>query len=305
MSAVFSGLALDKVLTREPPIPPIPQYEVSFHFDYKIKLGVIDVYQTAIQMMYDLAQRSYVQTVHAVDSKQFGNYNVLILFINIQSPSAPEQLQIMHCVSTLYRAIQIVTDGVLFFQNRAALMLQHKHIGGMSMTPIDAAAAMTDRNDSSADSIEEDESSGSNSASDDNVLHWSRGHIKDRVNPQFSIDFQFLGKSINTKEVSMAVLEALTVAAPHPKDAGCEDISVASPDGGCAIIVESIPSVHHFTYQWATRALILLYQEIVVAQRKFGDVKLDLRYDGQIFGELRMLKTTGDKNNTEFIASER
>ncbi|KAL8933416.1 MAG: hypothetical protein Q9216_006374 [Gyalolechia sp. 2 TL-2023] len=272
--------ATDQVSTSVPPIPPIPQFEVTFSFEYQVKLGVIDVYQTAIQMMYDLAQRPWIQVVQAVDSKQFGNYNVLFLFINTEPRSAPDQLQVMHCVSTLYQVIRLMTDGVLFYQNRAAILLRHKHIGGMSIMPIDDPRVVS-ANNSSNDSID-DEDGAISSASND----WSRGHIKDRDNPQFSINYQFMGRSISTKAVSMAIFEAMTVAAPHPKNTGCQEIAARNPDGGCAIIVEGVPGAHQFTYQWATRALKLLYQDIVVAKKKFGDVKLDLMYDGTVFGEL-------------------
>lgn len=288
---------------REPPIPPIDGFEISFQFDHKIKLGVIDVYQTAIQMMYDLAQRPYTQTVQAVDSKQFANYDVLMLFINTQAAAARDQLQARHCVSALWRAIQMMTDGVLFCQNRAFLSVRQTHIGGLSIMPI--GPDVTSTNNSSANSTEEDVELAMNSSSDNGVSDWSRGQVKDADNPQITIDYQFLGKTINQKEVSLAVLEALTAAAPYPKFSGCEEIAVSSPDGGCAVVIEGIPSQHHFTYQWATRALKILYQTIVVPQKRFGDVKLDIRYRGEIFGQLRMLKTMGGKNSTELVANVR
>ncbi|KAL8936016.1 MAG: hypothetical protein Q9211_004397 [Gyalolechia sp. 1 TL-2023] len=303
MSAVLSGLASGEVSAAHyPPVPPIAHFDMSFIFERQFKLGVIDVYQTAIQMMYDLAQRSYVQTVQAVDSKQFGTYNVLFLFINTELPSRPQQLQVMHCVITLYRIIQVMTDDVVFCQTRAALLLQDRHIGSLSVTPIVDPATIARTISSSTDSIKEGENGVSNNTSN-NILH---GQITDPENPRFTIDFQFLGKSIKMKEVSMAVLEALTAAAPHPINAGCEEIQAVSPAGGCAIVIEGVPSIHHFTYQWATRALKLLYQNIAMAQKNFGDVELDLRYDGQIFGQLRMLKTLGDNDNgTEVLATER
>lgn len=253
--------------------------------------------------MYDLAQRPYLSTVQAVDSKQYANYNVLFFFINTQPSAATDQLQVRHCVYTLYRAIQVMTDGVLFCQNRAFLTLRQMHIGGLSIMPIPPVA--TGANKTTTDSAEEDGDMVSNKASDTSVSGWGRGQVKDHDNPQLTIDYQFLGKSINSKEISLAVFEALTAAAPFPTHSEFNEISVVSPGGGCAILIEEVPSQNHFKYRWATRTLKIMYQTIMVPQKRFGDVKLDIRYNGELFGELRLLKTMGNKNITKLIANER
>ncbi|KAL9601591.1 MAG: hypothetical protein Q9219_002425 [cf. Caloplaca sp. 3 TL-2023] len=273
-----------------PPIPPIAGFEQTFAFDYDVLLGTIDVYQTAIQMMYDLAQRSFVQSVKAVDSRQVGNYHVLIFFINTQPTSSALQLQVKHCIYALYEAIQVMTDGIVFAQMRSQLKVFGDTVGALSIDRLPpAAAAEAEVHNSSTVSLREGTDLASTTPSKD-VLGTASGRYTDPDNPQFVIDYHFLGKNITPKEVSLAVLEALTAAAPHAKIQPFVELSVVSPSGGCAIIIEGRTSKHILTYLWATRALKLLYQAIVVPQKRFGDVYLRLMYLGEEIGELRMLR---------------
>ena len=49
---------------------------------HKIRLRPHEIYQTAIEMMYDLAQQPYTEKVAVIGGKQFLEYDVLILIIN-------------------------------------------------------------------------------------------------------------------------------------------------------------------------------------------------------------------------------
>ncbi|KAL8709545.1 MAG: hypothetical protein Q9225_007441 [Loekoesia sp. 1 TL-2023] len=275
---------------------------MTFSFDHNFPLRPIELYQTAIQMMYDLAQQDYTEVIHMEDSKELGNYNVLILFVNTQVSTAPDQLRVMHCVAALYRAILVMTDGLMFCQMRSQLAIGLTDIGGLSIMALDDAA-IAGTNTTNTDLINDTDVTSKSPSN--RILGPSRGQIKDPENPSFVINFHFFGKPITSKEVSLAVLEGLAAAAPHPKTMGCKELEVVSPTGGCAIFVGGVASHHAFTYQWATRALKLLYQQIVVPQKNFGDLYLDLRFDGQTFGELRMLRIVDEKNSSDVVTNER
>ncbi|KAL8665348.1 MAG: hypothetical protein Q9168_007713 [Polycauliona sp. 1 TL-2023] len=261
-------------------------------------------------MMYDMAQRPYSAIIQAVDSRQYKDYDVLILFLNTGPPESSLRLQVRHCVAALYKAVQVMTDEVLFVPGRAAMLLSGVHVGGMSIMPVDGPFVGMNGTGKSGiaarrEGEEEDENDNDEGMAALKVRDIDRGHMTDPEIPAFSIDFEFLGRPINSKEISLAVFEALTVATPHPKTDECIEIMV-STDRGCVIIVEGTNARQRFTYQWATRALKLLYQEVMVARKQFGDVKLDIKYGGNSFGQLRVLRTAGGvENGTELIASER
>ena len=75
----------------------------------------------------------------------------------------------------------------------------------------------------------------------------------------------------------MAILEAMATAAPFGPGIECKELLAVSPYGGCSIVIESVRGGEMlFTYAWATRALKVLYQEIVLPQRRWGDLVLGL-----------------------------
>lgn len=303
--SIIESNALPKA---DPPIPPLHGFELSFQADPRILLHPLQVYQTGIQMMYDFAQQAWTEVLHVAESRRFKNYDVLILFINLQLPTAPRQLEIGHGVAALYRGLNIMTDAALFCQLECQLSVMSDDVGAMSITRWHGPAIAT----GTASRINQtNHVARVSSNASISMLTANNGQIKDAANPSFVINYHFFGKAINSKSVSMAVLEAMTAAAPFPKDERCQELSIVSPDGVCAILIESVFSHHAFTYRWATRTLKLLYQEIVISQKRFGDVYLELRYNDQgidqKFGELRMLKVVGGKvqNYTNAVAHER
>ncbi|KAL9009374.1 MAG: hypothetical protein Q9173_005589 [Seirophora scorigena] len=286
----------DTSLTFDPPLPRIPGLETSFTLDHSRSLRPLEVYQTGIELMYDLAQRDWMEVVLAVIIQQIEGFNVLMMFLNPQPPNLPNQLQIRHCVFSLYRALTVMTDGVLFCQLRCKLKIHSLQVGALSIAPLDDKRTVAADDPSMSMPDEQGRLVGADS-----------GQLVDDADPKFVINYLFYGKSINSKEVSMGVVEAMATAAPFDKNSECKELTAVSPDGGCGIFIESVPgSRQTFAYKHATRALKLLYQKIIVRQRRFGDLYLDLRYDGQRFGELRMLKFVGGvANATDAVAEAR
>ena len=290
-----------------PPVPKIDGFEIMCQMDYSHQLRPLEVYQVGIQMLYDFAQRPWVEMVYVADSKKFLNYDVLILFINSHQPSEPVQMQIKHCVASLYRALSIMTDGIMFFQLRCHILIMKDEVGALSITPWDDSTV------ASANASKKALTSYVHEISNDvplNELTTNSGQFKDPDHPSFVMNYHFFGKGINSKSVSMAVVEAMTAAAPFPMNGRCLEFSVVSPDGVCGIFIESISSHHEFTYRWATRALKNLYQHIIVAQKKFGDIYIELWFDAEgifeQFGELRMLKvqSSDSHHHTTVAANE-
>ncbi|KAL9018004.1 MAG: hypothetical protein Q9185_004673 [Variospora sp. 1 TL-2023] len=285
----------DTSLAFNSPFPHIPGFEMSFTLDHKRLFRPSEIYQTGIQLMYELAQREWTEIVLVMVVEQIANLNVLMMLINPQSPDMPHQLQVMHCVSSLYRALNVMTDGVIFCQLRSQLSLRGLQIGALSITPVveKLVVAADDPSMSLPDVPGE--------------LGMDSGQIIDEADRKFVINYRFYGKPINSKEVSMGIVEAMATATPFSKDAECKELEAISPDGGCGIFIESMPNNRQiFTYKYATKALKLLYQKIIVPQKRFGDIYLDLRYDGQPFGQLRMLKfVSGAQNFTDRVAEGR
>ncbi|KAL8865151.1 MAG: hypothetical protein Q9174_007046 [Haloplaca sp. 1 TL-2023] len=232
--------------------------------------------------MYRLAQRDWKAVILAMEVEQIHKLDCLMMVVNPQPPTALPQLTTEHAVAALYRAITVMSDGVLFCQCRAHITLHHNDIGALSITPVkDFAPANTVR--------ESRVVAAANVAA--TRLNYNRGTVKDPQDPKFVINYLYWGKDIKAKEVSLGIFEALTTAAPYDRNAECVELQVISSGGECIIIVEHVLlSIPKFSYAKATRALKLMYSEIIVPTKKFGDMSLELVYNGEKFGEIRMLK---------------
>lgn len=169
----------------------------------------------------------------------------------------------------------------------------------------DAAAAVRrgDDNDQETTTL----GNGTSTIADGN-LKADSGRARDPEYPDFTLVYHFFGKSIQSKEVSMAILAAMATAAPFDVNAECKELLAVSAEGGCVIVVESVgPGAAGipFTYGWATRALKVLYQGIIVPQKRWGDLVLVLMWKDERFGEMRMLRGAKGETGSGGVASER
>ncbi|CAO1598742.1 hypothetical protein XANCAGTX0491_002502 [Xanthoria calcicola] len=283
-------------------LPRLPGFEMDFTFDQSKRLRPFEVYQTAIQLMYETVQRGWDEQVHMMVAEQIEGYDVIMLFLNHQSPTASDQLQIGHCVAALYRAIAVMTDGVIFCQLRCHLSVFEKQIGALSIAPLkDSLAATIGGGGGNLTAVSKSNLTLETDVATMATLGANSGTVRDAEDARFSITYHFMGRSITSKEVSMVVLEAMASTAPFKKDAECEELDVVSTTGGSFIVIESLRSSRkRFTYGWATRTLRILYQHIIAPAKKWGDVWLEIKYDDVKFGELRMLRgTAATRNGTD------
>ncbi|KAL8962903.1 MAG: hypothetical protein Q9193_000768 [Seirophora villosa] len=282
-------------------IPQIAGFEMTFDFDNRVRFSPIAVYQTAIQLMYDLAHKGWTENVYIAMAEEVRGTNLLIVFINPSPPTAAQQLKVMHCVAALYRSVVVMTDGLLFCPLMSQLSVRGTEIGAMSVTPSHDPPRGLGRIRSLIKNV---------STTDDpvdNMVGADSGRVIDPEKPDFTIAYYFFGKAIQSKEVSMAVLEAMATAAPFDSAVECKELLAISKDGGCSIIIESVAGGKTlFTYGWAARALKVLYQEILVPQKRWGDMVLTLLYQEKRFGEMRMLRTAAARNGGDVggVASE-
>ena len=277
-------------------VPRVPGFGMSFAFDRGDLLRPLDVYFTAIQLMYELAQRNWDESIFALIEKYIEGYNVLFLFINHQPPGATNQLKVQHCVAALFRAVLTMTEQVMFCQLRCRLTLRTHEIGGLSVAPVDYAATAN----TSVDLHGDPDGPGTNTSN--STLWLDHGQIVDPDDFLFVIDFHWHSKSIKSTEVSLAILDALATAAPFDRNDECVELEALSPQGDCVIFIDGDVARKKLTYAFATRALKLMYSDLIVRQKRFGDLYLELQYNERKFGEIRILKIVSAQNGTGVAA---
>lgn len=251
--------------------------------------------------MYDLAQLPWDAPLLAMIASHIEGYHVLMMFVNPQRPDAAPQLRVQHCVDALFRAITIMTDGILFCQLRCKLSVGGTQLGAFSVaTTADIALSVGGAGDVDMDMVGGNKSVG--------TRPYDRGHVVDPDNFLFVIEYRWYNKAIKHKELSLALLDALAQAAVHDKDAACQQLEAVSPQGGCGIFVDRVtdkPVLKALTYAYVTRALRLLFDKIVVPQKRWGDVYLRLVYNEEHFGDVRVLRFEGGRDDAQGVAGAR
>ncbi|KAL8829744.1 MAG: hypothetical protein Q9191_001837 [Dirinaria sp. TL-2023a] len=222
------------------------------------------------------------------------------------------QLLVGHCVVALYEAIVTMTDGVCFCQLRSKIRIHNRgsynEVGAMSITTSEAPD--NNNNNHTATHGRSTRAIGSQatynlvrSDASNNTGSFETGQVTDPDNKRFVLKYTYLGTRINSKEISLAVLDALATIAVYNFGRPCAQLEMLSDRDQVATIVEEYNqgAVRQLTYGDAARALKLMYDKIMIANKSFGDVYLELVWDGKKFGEIRVLKSARDGNTAEAV----
>ena len=242
--------------------------------------------------MVELARRPWEDPLFAMVADHVEGYNVVMMFLNPRRPSEPKQLRICHCVVALYRAIVIMTDGVMFCKMRAIIKLRSFELGAFNVSPVDIDTIAGNVNETMTDSLDRASKTAMNSS--DGAVSVDRGRLVDPENFLFVIEYLWYGRSMRSKDISLAVLDAIATAATHETNSECETLEIVSPEGDCVIVVDQLTTAgRRLTYSYVVRALELAYDGIFVPQKRWGDLLLMLRFSDRAFGEISILKGGG------------
>ena len=269
-------------------VPWIPGLELDLQFDTQTFFRPHEIYMTAIHLMVELARRQWEDPLFAMVADHVDGFNVVIMILNPRRPSESEQLLMCHCVVALYRVVAIMTDGVMFCKMRAIIKMGNSYeLGALSMSPMD-------RIDGSVNQTKRDLPSSRNKTTmndSNDAVSVDRGRLVDPENFLFVIEYLWYGKSIRSREISLAILDAIATAAPHGINSNCERLEVVSPEGDCVLVVDQLDTAgRKLTYFYAVRALELAYDDIFIKYKRWGDLLLMLRFNDRPLGEIRILK---------------
>ena len=250
---------------------------------------------TAIHLMAELARRPWEGPLFAMVADHIDGFNVVIMLLNPHPQSEPNQLLICHCVAALYRAVIIMTDGIMFCKMRAIIKLDSFELGALNVSPMDFSAGS--QNETRRDLPGRANKTAMNGS--DGAVSVDRGRVVDPENFLFVMEYVWYGRSMRSKDISLAILDAIATAAPHDSNSECQTLEITSPEGNCVIVVDQLASAgRKLTYFYTVRALQLAYDAIFATQKRWGDLLLVLRFNDRAFGEIRVLKGVGKESGT-------
>ena len=208
--------------------------------------------------MVELARRPWEDPLFAMIADHVEGYNVVMMFLNPRRPSEPKQLRICHCVVALYRAVIIMTEGVMFCKMRAIIKQRSIELGAFNVSPVNMNTIAGSVKDTRTDSLDRGNQTAVNGS--DGAVSADRGRVVDPENFLFVIEYLWYGRSMRSKDISLAFLDAIATAAAHDTNSECETLEIVSPEGDCVIVVDQLTTAgRRLTYSYVVRALELPY----------------------------------------------
>ena len=203
---------------------------------------------------------------------------------DVQIDIAPSQMSFgsiplvtNHVVSGIYETIVDVAAKSRFCEVLSTLSLHMRHIGTMrieKVTPrtLDAEANVTLLTIADVHSQSND-------------ITYPSGRYKDPDDVEFSIDYEYSGARINSKDIFLVVIDALATAAQSSPDTLLNSIHAVSPSGDCVINIAKVGGRSKINYSFVTKALRLLITDIMVKLRKFEEIGFRLNWDASVVAE--------------------
>lgn len=250
--------------------------------------------------MYNLAQLPWDRTISFGMYLSLADYNIGITAVSLD----PNQFSVSHVVIALQDTVTALSRLRAFFEVTCKVSLKGRLIGRLEIghhEPVAGAGGGSGSGSGSNVAILND----SDVAGGDASLS-TAGQIIDPDDEKLAITYQLYGRIITIQEIFTAVLDALAISAQFEESAECHLIEAVSVMGSCAIsVAHSIGQPLEMRYSQATRTLLLLVNEVMVRQRRFGEMWFQVSYDGGVVGEGYVLKVNQVGNATGETASAR
>ena len=203
---------------------------------------------------------------------------------NVQIDIAPSQMSFgsiplvtNHVVSGIYETIVDVAAKSRFCEVLSTLSLHRRQIGTLHIekkTPraLDAEANTTLLTVAQVHSQSND-------------ITYPSGQYRDPKDVEFSIDYEYSGARINSKDIFLVVIDVLATAAQSSPDTLLDSLHAVSPSGDCVINIAKVGDPSKINYSFVTLALRLLVMEIMVKLRKFEEIGFRLNWDASVVAE--------------------
>lgn len=259
------------------PVPP-PWFDIDIHYDTSKVLNPLGVYVTAIDFMYHFAQEGWDKVLDGGFTIWAEGFDVEIDIEASHPPSGPLRLQTSHIVFGLYRTIVDVAAQSHFCEVLTSLFVHRRQIG---MLVIEGRTPRL---------LEQGEYNASNgiilrASTLGSAVTYPSGDITDPVEPEFSVSYTFSGDRINSRDIFLAVIEALAISAQFSWRTPFRYLDSSSPSGKCVVRIVSIEGPFKVNYSYVTKALRSMIRDVMVILRKFEDVTLQLKWNTFVIAE--------------------
>ncbi len=221
--------------------------------------------------MYTLSQYdwNYIIPSDADDSEEDDNLGIVI-GTSSAHPAAQNQLKNGYAILGLYELLTTMVLDRDCYEVEAELKLRGYEVGNIRVLAVLKMNALPNP------SLSAPESGGPASS-----LKSDSGSIGDDLGFRITYTYDSAYR-INSQDLFMAFLDGLATAAEPNEQRSCELMYAVGPPSATGQAVITISSEDHrtLTYKSITTALYLVWTEIILPGRRFGDLDLEIYYVG-------------------------
>lgn len=241
------------------------------HYDTSKRFNLLGIYLIAIDCMYRFAQEEWQQPLIRIYTFRSVRYD-----IQMEVEPAPSVLKLEngHVVLGVYDTIVDVAAKSQFCETLSTISFHGREVGTVR---IEKKMPETLDNGSGATSFTTVDTSPQG-----NGMTYPKGRFDDPDEPHFSVEYIFYGGRINSKDIFLAVLDALAIAAQFKDIAPFTSLDGASPSGDCVIKILGTRGRYKVNYSFVTKTLLILIQHIMIPLVKFEEVALRLIWKGTL-----------------------
>ena len=288
---------------------PPPGFGINLVFNSASPVNPIGVYNVALDTLYRLSLHPWTSTISRSIFFSIPPYREQVLF----EPSRPgrvpaQELETGYAILALYAGVTAMTPPTrnLFYDLKVMISKDGMPVGRCTIHSVAAVAdgANTFVEDANASMLDPAASKMNSSGLSD-----PSGTFPDPEDPHFSLTYTFApGSRINSKDIFLAAMDGIAAAARFNPGNRCARLNGATPGAGNGALF-IISSTKHagrvrFTYQYASRALVLLTREMQM-RTWFGEVGFYVEYDGLRFGEgIVRRRADGDSGSNSELGVE-
>lgn len=278
-------------------VPPTPSgFTGGVYVQTSKPLNPVAVYVVAIECMYQWAQDPWDSETDGGTAYEDG-YNVIIV-ANTDFPVGPLQLKVSHVVLGLYEGLMEMLQQKKSCEVSVTLSLYQRQVGILSMKANNPSIGSN--SSSEAGFVDIDAilpASRVNNSS--NVL---QGEYTDPTDAKLKMIYSYHGSRIPSKDIFTAALNGLVNAAVFDPTSPCQLLKAISESASCVIYIGTIAG-QSMTYAQATKALKWMSSTIPIHERNFGEMNVQLMYDGQKIAEGYILKGIIPNSGSEGVAT--
>lgn len=220
--------------------------------------------------MYAFAQKEWNERLDEGFTLWVEGYNVEIDVENNQGPRGL-QLSTNHIILGLYDTVLDVSANSRFCDVYTTISLYGRQIGIIVIQERGPRTPKEGETNSTGPILMK-------GPPRSDAVAYPSGHITDTDDHRFSISYTYSGARINSKDIFIAVLDALAISAQFSPNTPFGSLTAKSASGNCVINMVEIDNPFQVNFSFVTKALRILIVDIMVRLRNFGELTLQLEW---------------------------